>query len=37
MFLPELQSRACIPATDGPLDLEPGKANSLGTGGAAVK
>ena len=36
-FLPQLQSRARIPAADGPLDLEPGKADSPGTGVATVK
>lgn len=35
-FLPQLQSRARIPATDGPLDLEPGKADSPVTGAATV-
>lgn len=34
---PELKSRACIPAWDGPLDLEPGKADRPRTGAAAVK
>lgn len=34
---PELKSRACLPASDEPLDLEPGKADSSGTGVAAGK